>query len=102
VPYRVEYDPDAAGDLDYYRGRVAGVQRVEDAAREQLRHEPMKKTRNRFAAAPGAPGEWELRVQPFRVYYDVDEDEQVVAIRAVLYKPREKPYRRGRETSTRE
>ena len=70
--------------------------------REQLRHEATKKTRNRFPADPGAPGDWELRVQPFRVFYDVDEDAQTVSIRAVLYKPRETPYRRGQETSTRE
>ena len=102
MAYRVAYDPDAADDLDYYRRRVAGVGRVEDAVRDQLRHEPMKRTRNRFPAGPGAPGTWELRVQPFRVFYDVDEGDEVVAIRAVLHKPRETPYRRGKETSSRE
>ena len=86
MAYRVAYDPDAADDLDYYRRHVAGVGRVEDAVRDQLQHEPMKRTRNRFPANPGAPGTWELRVQPFRVFYDVDEEGQRVVIRAVREK----------------
>lgn len=39
---------------------------------------------------PGLPGGWELRVPPYRVYYDVDGAASEVRVQAVGHKPREK------------
>src|SRR5437763_17085476 len=68
--YRIEYDPAALRDAAHYGAGV--VKRVRQACGVQLRHEPMRETTNRFRAQPNSFGEYELRVQPLRVYYDVD------------------------------
>lgn len=63
------------------------------AIRDHLTHEPTKVTRNRkpligmdppFDAVPPI---WELRVGEVRVFYDVDEEEKTVTVRAIRPKP---------------
>jgi hypothetical protein len=99
VAYRIDYGLEARIDL-----REIGKDRsgTIDAIEAQLRGEPTKQTRNRVEADPNPFGRYELRVQPYRVYYNVDEDTQTVRIEAVIYKPRETAHRRGREVETRE
>ena len=47
----------------------------------QLIHEPTRETRNRKQLRPNELAEWELRVDEFRVFYDVtDEAVNIVAI----------------------
>lgn len=67
-----------------------------------LPHEPTRETRNHFRAEPNGLGEWDLREPPFRVFYDVYEDEQLVYVKAVVFKDRERTYRRGRRMDTHE
>ena len=98
MAYRIVYDPEALRDADFY----GNVSRIRRACEAKLRHEPLKETRNRFEAAPNPFGRWELREQPYRIYYDVDEEQGRVVVLAVLYKPREMAYRRGKGVSTRE
>lgn len=98
--YRVEYDPEAEDDLEYYRGR--GSARVLGAVKQQLQYEPLRRTRNRKPLDPNPLAAWELRVVPFRVLYDVNEERRVVYVRAVVYKERAKTYRQGQEVSLRE
>ncbi|MBH8573416.1 type II toxin-antitoxin system RelE/ParE family toxin [Nostocaceae cyanobacterium CENA369] len=50
---------------------------------EQLSYEPTVPTRNRKEMRPNLVAVWELRIDSFRVYYDVDEEESIVDIRAV-------------------
>lgn len=50
---------------------------------EQLSNEPTIPTRNRKEMRPNLIAVWELRIGDFRVYYDVDEEESIVDIRAV-------------------
>jgi mRNA-degrading endonuclease RelE of RelBE toxin-antitoxin system len=96
--YRIEYDTEAVGDL---RDLAAPARaRVVDAIEMQLPHEPTVETRNRFRAEPNSLGDYELRVQPYRVYFDVDDESRRVVVQAVLYKPRETAYRRGKEIDT--
>jgi mRNA-degrading endonuclease RelE of RelBE toxin-antitoxin system len=61
--------------------------------KEQLIHEPTKQTKNK-KPLPGLKPPWvsrepvwELRVGKFRVYYDVDEEQSLVAIKAIREKP---------------
>jgi mRNA-degrading endonuclease RelE of RelBE toxin-antitoxin system len=74
------------------RLRAYDQRRVMDAMEEQLSHEPMVRTRRRKcleSLAPEfehVPPVWELRVGAFRVFYDVDETEKQVHIRAVRHK----------------
>ncbi len=77
--FRVELTPEAADDLESMR--TFDARRVVAAMESQLTHEPTRKTRNRQQLRPNELAEWELRVDVFRVFYDVmDEVVKVVAI----------------------
>lgn len=56
---------------------------IASAIAEQLTNEPTVPTRNRKEMRPNLIAVWELRIGDFRVYYDVDEEESIVDIRAV-------------------
>jgi mRNA-degrading endonuclease RelE of RelBE toxin-antitoxin system len=58
---------------------------------KQLAHRPKAETKNRKPMRPNPIAPWELRIGTLRVYYDVeDEPELVVHIRAVGAKQRNK------------
>lgn len=65
-----------------------------EAIRQQLTYEPTVVTRNRKLLEPlvpdfeAVPPIWELRVGNYCIFYDVDEEEKIVYIRAVRYKAR--------------
>jgi mRNA-degrading endonuclease RelE of RelBE toxin-antitoxin system len=64
-----------------------------DRIDEQLTHQPTQQTRNKKRLVgsvmpwESADVAWELRIGEFRVFYDVDESELRVTIRAVRHKP---------------
>ncbi len=69
----------------YDRRRIVGE------IEKQLVHQPRTETRNRKPLEINPdfeyePPVWELRIDEFRVFYDVNESEQVVFIRAVRRK----------------
>ena len=79
--YLIEFTEEAADD-------VAGLRRFDQvrvmgAIETQLSHEPAKQTRNRKRLRPNRLAEWALRVDNFRVFYDVGLSEQIVRIVAV-------------------
>src|SRR5438309_252861 len=91
MPFAVQITSSALAELKdvkaFYRRQIA------QAIDEQLPHQPLVPTRNRkplpdvepsFACEPPL---WELRVGEYRVFYDVDEAEQIVHVRAVRDKP---------------
>jgi mRNA-degrading endonuclease RelE of RelBE toxin-antitoxin system len=87
VPYRIEYSPDAENHLRSLTAPQRSI--VLDAVDEQLMHEPTAETKNRKPMRPNPVAPWELRIDPLRVYYDVEvEPEQTVKIRAVGIKER--------------
>jgi mRNA-degrading endonuclease RelE of RelBE toxin-antitoxin system len=59
-----------------------------EAIDEQLSHEPTTETRNRKRLSESELSDWELRVQDFRVFYDVlvEGDVRLVKIKAVGHK----------------
>lgn len=86
--------PEAVEEL---RDVPAFYRRIITAAIEkQLPHEPTKKTKNRkcleglVAGFENEPPVWELRVQDWRIFYDVDDENKIVTIRAIRHKPRGK------------
>lgn len=89
--YTLRYAAGVAGDLKkiraYERKRILG------AIEKQLRHQPSLETRNRKTISGLEPPWdhrepiWELRVGQYRIFYDVDELDQVVIVRAVRHKP---------------
>jgi mRNA-degrading endonuclease RelE of RelBE toxin-antitoxin system len=89
--YAIRFSAGVKRDL----GRIRAFDRklVLDAIEKQLAHEPDTETRNRkmltclvptFKAVPPI---WQLRVGNYRVFYDVDEKEKIVWVRAVRKKP---------------
>jgi mRNA-degrading endonuclease RelE of RelBE toxin-antitoxin system len=86
LPYRIEYSPDAEDHLRRLTARQRAT--VLDSVDEQLTHTPREETRNRKPMRPNSLAPWELRIGDLRVYYDVDEELELVLIRAVGIKVR--------------
>jgi mRNA-degrading endonuclease RelE of RelBE toxin-antitoxin system len=93
--YGVEFAEDAIEDLRYLRKHEQGM--VVDAVEQQLAHEPLTETRNRKPLRPNDLSQWELRVDRFRVFYDVTGQENVVLVKAIGWKEHNKLFIRGRE-----
>ncbi len=81
---------------DLKKIRVHDRRRILDSIEEQLTHQPTLATRNRkllidlTPAWEANPPLWELRIGAYRVFYDVDEEEKEVYVRAVRRKPPDK------------
>jgi mRNA-degrading endonuclease RelE of RelBE toxin-antitoxin system len=64
-----------------------------DQVEEQLKHQPTQETRNKKLLMGLKPpwGEerpvWELRVGEYRIFYDVQEAQFMVTVRAIRRKP---------------
>ena len=70
-----------------------------DNIEEQLTHEPTTQTRNRKKLGENEFSDWELRVQIFRVFYDVcvEGDRRIVKIKAVGHKEHNRLFIGGNE-----
>ncbi len=73
--------------------------RILDGIKEQLIHKPQEETRNKKLLRQNPLADWELRIQPYRVFYDVDETQRVVRILAVGIKERNKLIIGGEEVT---
>jgi mRNA-degrading endonuclease RelE of RelBE toxin-antitoxin system len=88
--YLLQFARDVVKDLQgvpaFHRRQIVS------AVEAQLLRTPSIATRNRKQLAnlippwPAEPPIWELRVGTYRVFYDVDEEEKVVTVRAVRMK----------------
>lgn len=90
MPFRIEITDLAEGELKAIRAFER--RRIVDEVRSQLSDQPMLATRNRKrleTAVPDfehVPPIWELRVGDYRVFYDVDEADEVAFVRAIRRK----------------
>jgi mRNA-degrading endonuclease RelE of RelBE toxin-antitoxin system len=88
--YEVRFSSGVEKDLRKTKVRDRNV--ILEAVRKQLGWEPIVETRNRkllFGLTPpfeAVPPIWELRVGDHRVFYDVDEENRIVYVRAVRKK----------------
>ena len=89
--YRIAYSAGVVRDLSTLR--AYDRRRLLDRIEEQLTHHPFEVTRNRkpiFGLEPPWEHEepvWELRVGELRIFYDLQEAERTVVLRAVRRKP---------------
>ena len=91
MEFRIEITPSALEELKaikrYYRHRLV------EAIDTRLKHQPTNESKNRkqlIGVVPDfehVPPIWELRVGDYRIFYDVDEIEEIVVVRAVRKKP---------------
>ena len=73
---------------DLKRLRKADQVKILDRIEKHLSHEPTRQSRSRISRLGGAVyPPYRLRVEEFRIYYDVDEAERNVVIYGVIRKP---------------
>ncbi len=82
--YRIVFTDEARDDLKRYRKHEQAP--ILDETEKQLLHQPEHQTRNRKRLRPNQVAEWELRAGSMRVFYDVDEAEKKVQVRAIGHK----------------
>jgi len=72
-----------------------------DGIEDQLRHQPTVETRNRKRLTANELSDWELRIDRFRVFYDVvgEAAAQVVKVKAVGHKEHNTLYLGGEEVN---
>lgn len=93
--YEIEYTLEAVEDLKRFKKYEQRL--IVDDIDDQLSHEPSHETRNRKRLRPNVVSEYELRSRHFRVFYDVDENEGIVKIKAVGHKEGSSLFIRGKE-----
>lgn len=81
MSYRIAFSRNSLSHLQIFTAREQKI--IRDAMIEQLSYEPTIPTRNRKEMRSNPTAVWELRIGDFRVYYDVDEEEAIVDVRAV-------------------
>src|SRR5262245_50686709 len=91
----VNFTESAREDLRFLKKAARNI--VIDTVEEQLPSEPLQKTRNRKPLRPNELSSWELRIGNLRVFYDVDEGNNEVKVKAVGWKEHNRLYIRGKE-----
>ena len=82
--FTVVFTPETLEDMHQFSPHER--RQIINEIEQQLRYQPSQPTRNRKRLRPNALAEWELRIETFRVFYDLDEESQEVKIEAVGYK----------------
>ncbi len=95
IVFAIQFTPEAIEDLRSYSKRDR--RRVMDDIESSLTYEPDRETRNNKRLRPNRLAEWELRVDRFRVFYDIDGEGRAVKIEAVGHKRGNRLYLRGEE-----
>jgi mRNA-degrading endonuclease RelE of RelBE toxin-antitoxin system len=96
MAYEIKFTPTAADHVRAYR--KFDQQIILDGIESQLRHTPTTETRHRKRLGQSDLSAWELRIQDFRVFFDVAEgDFTVVNIKAVGHKEHDKLFIGGNE-----
>ena len=82
MAYTIEFAESVKEQLKYLTAHQRAV--LLDSIDEQLRHEPLKETRNRKPLRPNPVAPWQLRIGSLRVFYEVAfQEPDVVRILAV-------------------
>jgi mRNA-degrading endonuclease RelE of RelBE toxin-antitoxin system len=93
--FQIEFTAEAEADLAWFKKREQVL--ILDGIESHLRHEPTAITRNRKQLRPNNTAEWELRLDRYRVFYDVAETVRIVSIEAIGLKIGNMIYFRGEE-----
>jgi mRNA-degrading endonuclease RelE of RelBE toxin-antitoxin system len=93
--FDIRFTPEALADLGTYAKRER--RRIVDQIEACLKYDPERKTRNNKVLRPNALAERELRIDQFRVFYDLDLAKAAVKIAAVGHKIGNRLYIGGEE-----
>ncbi|MCK6629554.1 MAG: type II toxin-antitoxin system RelE/ParE family toxin [Anaerolineae bacterium] len=85
MPYTIDFESDAWQDLKLLR---KGEQvKILKAIETHLSYDPTRQSKSRIKKLRlGSQPPYRLRVDEFRVFYDVEQEEQKVIIYGVVYK----------------
>jgi mRNA-degrading endonuclease RelE of RelBE toxin-antitoxin system len=64
--------------------------KILDGIKAQLSYQPLEGTKNKKWLRQNPLADWELRIDPYRIFYDVDETQKIVRILAIGIKKRHK------------
>lgn len=93
--FDIVFTPESLEDLRPFR---KGEQtRIIEAIEEQPSYEPNNETRNRKRLRPNQAAEWALRIDRFRVFYDIEESVHLVKVEAIGHKRGSRLFVRGEE-----
>jgi mRNA-degrading endonuclease RelE of RelBE toxin-antitoxin system len=86
MAFDIQFTDLAAAHVRSYRKFEQRV--IFDGIEDQLAYEPGIETRNRKRLGENELSDWELRIEKFRVFYDivVEKSQQIVKIKAVGHK----------------
>ncbi len=93
--FAIDFSEDALEEVRSLRKRDSAI--VLDEIEEQLTYQPNMETRNRKPLRAHPLGEWELRVDKFRAFYDIDTENETVLVKAVGVKIGNRLFIRGKE-----
>jgi mRNA-degrading endonuclease RelE of RelBE toxin-antitoxin system len=96
--YDIEFSDEAIEDLRWFRKREQQI--ILGGIESQLRYQPTVATRNRKRRRPNKLSDWELRIDMFRVFYDVAQSVRIVSIEAIGIKEGNLLRFRGEERET--
>src|SRR5262245_55601809 len=97
MAFEIDFTQTAADHIGGYRKFDQKI--ILDGIEQQLVHEPLTETRSWARLGPNELADWELRVEKFRVFYDVDvgDERSAVKIKAVGHKEHNTLFVAGRE-----
>jgi mRNA-degrading endonuclease RelE of RelBE toxin-antitoxin system len=82
--FELRFSQDAKEDLKSFKKTEQTS--ILDEIPKQLASEPLTETRNRKPLRTNDLASWELRVDRYRIFYDVDTENNVVLIKAIGWK----------------
>jgi mRNA-degrading endonuclease RelE of RelBE toxin-antitoxin system len=95
--FELRFSQDAKEDLKVFKKTEQAT--ILDAIPVQLASEPLTETRNRKPLRTNDLSQWELRVDRYRIFYDVDAENSIVLIKAIGWKDHNILRIRGEEYS---
>jgi mRNA-degrading endonuclease RelE of RelBE toxin-antitoxin system len=93
--YVIEFLPEADSDIGHFN--LNDQRRIIDHVEDQLTLEPGVATRNRKPLRANPLARWELRIDRFRIFYDIDDANRVVTVVAIGEKTRNRLTIGGKE-----
>jgi mRNA-degrading endonuclease RelE of RelBE toxin-antitoxin system len=92
--YGIEFTQEAIRDLKSFRKFEQQI--IISGIETQLKYEPTVETRNCFPMRPNDVAEWELRIDKYRVFYNVESEVQIVSIEVIGFKSGNQLFVRGK------
>jgi mRNA-degrading endonuclease RelE of RelBE toxin-antitoxin system len=93
--FQINFTSDALSDIKWFSKRERKI--IFSDIDVQLEHQPNIETRNRKRLRPKNVAEWELRIGKYRVFYDVNKDDEIVEVKMVGYKKGNNLFVHGQE-----